>query len=100
MQGLPRWDITSLIIQLISGGGTVGTYTKDAGGLGPHGNTIGGSIGGQLLHALLGLGSAAAASGPRCRLDRLGLRARSGRHRRINSMPCGACRLSKMSGNI
>lgn len=63
-------DITSLIIQLISGalgGNAVGTYTKDTGGLGPLGNTIagalGGGLGGQILHSLLGLGGTAAASG-------------------------------------
>jgi len=62
-------DIASLIIQLISGalgGNAAGSYTKDT-GLSPLGNTIagalGGGIGGQLLHALLGVGGTAAASG-------------------------------------
>ncbi|WP_424956498.1 hypothetical protein [Hyphomicrobium sp. 1Nfss2.1] len=62
-------DISSLIIQLISGalgGNAAGAYTKDT-GLSPIGNTIagalGGGIGGQILSALLGLGGTAAASG-------------------------------------
>ena len=61
-------DITSLIIQLISGavGGNAANSAKDN-GLGPLGNTIagalGGGVGGQILNAVLGLGGAAAASG-------------------------------------
>ncbi|HWK38263.1 MAG TPA: hypothetical protein VNR88_05045 [Hyphomicrobium sp.] len=62
-------DISSLVIQLISGaigGNAAATYTKDT-GLGTLGNTIagalGGGLGGQVLHALLGLGGTAAASG-------------------------------------
>lgn len=62
-------DISSLLIQLISGaigGNAAGAYNKDA-GLGPLGNTIagalGGGIGGQILSTLLGLGGTAAASG-------------------------------------
>jgi uncharacterized membrane protein YeaQ/YmgE (transglycosylase-associated protein family) len=62
-------DITSLLIQLVSGalgGNAAGTYTKDT-GLGTVGNTIagalGGGIGGQILSAMLGLGGTAAASG-------------------------------------
>jgi hypothetical protein len=62
-------DITSLIIQVISGalgGNAASSVTKDT-GLGPLGNTIagalGGGVGGQILNSLLGLGGAAAASG-------------------------------------
>jgi hypothetical protein len=62
-------DITSLIIQLISGalgGNAAGSVTKDT-GLGPLGNTIagalGGGVGGQILNSILGIGGAAAASG-------------------------------------
>jgi len=61
-------DITSLIIQLISGavGGNAANSAKDT-GLGPLGNTIagalGGGVGGQILNAVLGLGGTAAASG-------------------------------------
>lgn len=61
-------DITSLIIQLISGalGGNAANSAKDT-GLGPVGNTIagalGGGVGGQILNAVLGLGGTAAASG-------------------------------------
>ncbi len=62
-------DITSLIIQLISGaagGNAAGAYSKDT-GLSPLGNTIagalGGGIGGQILSALLGVGGAAATGG-------------------------------------
>jgi len=62
-------DISSLIIQLISGaigGNAAGACSKDT-GLGQVGNTIagalGGGIGGQILSALLGLGGTAAASG-------------------------------------
>lgn len=62
-------DISTLLIQLVSGalgGNAAGAYNKDA-SLGPIGNTIagavGGGVGGQLLHALLGIGGTAAASG-------------------------------------
>jgi hypothetical protein len=62
-------DVTSLIIQLISGaigGNAAGSVAKDT-GLGPLGNTIagalGGGVGGQILNSLLGLGGAAATSG-------------------------------------
>lgn len=62
-------DITSLIIQLVSGalgGNAASTYAKDT-GLGTVGNTIagalGGGVGGQILNAVLGLGGAAATSG-------------------------------------
>lgn len=62
-------DITSLIIQLISGalgGNAAGAVNKDT-GLGTLGNTIagalGGGVGGQILSSLLGLGGTAAASG-------------------------------------
>jgi hypothetical protein len=62
-------DITSLIIQLISGalgGNAAGSVTKDT-GLGTLGNTIagalGGGVGGQILNSLLGIGGAAATSG-------------------------------------
>jgi len=62
-------DVTSLIIQLISGaigGNAVGAASKDI-SLGPLGNTIvgalGGGIGGQILNSVLGLGGAAVASG-------------------------------------
>lgn len=62
-------DISTLLIQLVSGalgGNAAGAYTKET-GLGPIGNTIagavGGGVGGQLLHALLGIGGTAAASG-------------------------------------
>lgn len=61
-------DVTSLIIQLISGaiGGNAANATKDT-GLGTLGNTIagalGGGVGGQILSSVLGLGGAAATSG-------------------------------------
>ncbi len=62
-------DITSLIIQLISGalgGNAAGAVSKE-GDLGTLGNTIagalGGGIGGQILSSLLGIGGTAAASG-------------------------------------
>jgi uncharacterized membrane protein YeaQ/YmgE (transglycosylase-associated protein family) len=62
-------DVTSLIIQVISGalgGNAASSVTKDT-GLGTLGNTIagalGGGVGGQILNSLLGLGGAAAASG-------------------------------------
>lgn len=62
-------DISSLIIQLISGalgGNAAGAMGKDT-GLSPLGNTIagalGGGVGGQILHALMGASGAAAASG-------------------------------------
>jgi hypothetical protein len=62
-------DITTLLIQLVSGalgGNAAGTYAKDT-TLGPVGNSIagavGGGIGGQILTSLLGLGGTAAASG-------------------------------------
>jgi hypothetical protein len=62
-------DITSLLIQLVSGalgGNAAGAVNKDT-GLSPMGNTIagalGGGIGGQILTALLGVGGAAATSG-------------------------------------
>jgi len=59
-------DVTSLIIQLISGaigGNAAGAVSKDI-SLGPLGNTIagalGGGVGGQILNSVLGLGGAAA----------------------------------------
>lgn len=62
-------DLTSLMIQLISGaigGNAAGAASKDM-SLGPVGNTIagalGGGVGGQILNSVLGLGGAAAASG-------------------------------------
>jgi hypothetical protein len=62
-------DLTSLIIQVISGaigGNAAGAAAKDM-SLGPLGNTIagalGGGVGGQILTSVLGLGGAAAASG-------------------------------------
>lgn len=62
-------DITSLIIQLISGalgGNAAGAVSKES-DLGTLGNTIagalGGGIGGQILSSLLGIGGTAAASG-------------------------------------
>lgn len=62
-------DITSLIIQLISGalgGSAAGAVSKES-DLGTLGNTIagalGGGIGGQILSSLLGIGGTAAASG-------------------------------------
>lgn len=61
-------DLTSLIIQVISGaiGGNAAGAAKDT-GLGTLGNTIagalGGGAGGQLLSSVLGLGTAAATSG-------------------------------------
>jgi len=62
-------DISSLIIQLISGalgGNAAGSYAKDT-GMSALGNTIagaiGGGVGGQILQALLGFGGTAAASG-------------------------------------
>jgi hypothetical protein len=67
--GLLQMDISSLLIQLVSGalgGNAAGAYSKDT-GLSPIGNTIvgalGGGVGGQILSALLGLGGTAAASG-------------------------------------
>ncbi len=62
-------DISSLIIQLVSGalGGNAAGSMNKVTDLGPVGNTItgalGGGLGGQLLHALLGVGGAAATSG-------------------------------------
>ena len=62
-------DLSSLIIQLISGaigGNAAGALAKDT-SLGTLGNSIvgalGGGVGGQILNSLLGLGGAAAASG-------------------------------------
>ena len=62
-------DVTSLIIQLISGaigGNAAGAASKDI-SLGPLRNTIvgalGGGVGGQILNSVLSLGGAAAASG-------------------------------------
>ena len=62
-------DITSLLIQLVSGalgGNAAGAVNKDT-GLSPIGNTIagalGGGLGGQILHSLFGVGAATAASG-------------------------------------
>jgi hypothetical protein len=62
-------DIASLLIQLASGalgGNAAGAYAKDT-GMSTAGNTIagalGGGIGGQSIHALLGVGGTAAASG-------------------------------------
>jgi uncharacterized membrane protein YeaQ/YmgE (transglycosylase-associated protein family) len=62
-------DVTSLIIQLVSGaigGNAAGAVSKDT-SLGAVGNTIagalGGGVGGQILNSLLGLGGAAATSG-------------------------------------
>jgi hypothetical protein len=62
-------DIASLLIQLASGalgGNAAGAYAKDT-GMSTAGNTIagalGGGIGGQIIHALLGVGGTAAASG-------------------------------------
>jgi len=61
-------DITSLIIQLISGaiGGNVAGAAMNKQGLGPVGNSIagilGGGLGGQIL-AALGIGGAAASTG-------------------------------------
>jgi hypothetical protein len=62
-------NLTTLIIQLIAGalgGHGVGTLSKDT-SLGPLGNTIAGALGGgvlgQIVSALLGVGSTAAASG-------------------------------------
>jgi hypothetical protein len=62
-------DITSLLIQLVSGalGGNAASAVNKDTGLSPIGNTIagalGGGIGGQILSALLGIGGTAAASG-------------------------------------
>ena len=62
-------DITTLIIQLISGaiGGNAAGAVNKEGGLGTLGNTIagalGGGVGGQILSSILGLGGAAATSG-------------------------------------
>lgn len=62
-------DITSLIIQLISGalGGNAASAVSKESDLGTLGNTIagalGGGIGGQILSSLLGIGGTAAASG-------------------------------------
>jgi hypothetical protein len=62
-------DITSLIVQLISGalGGNAAGAMNKTSGLSPLANTIagalGGGIGGQILHSLLGVGAATAASG-------------------------------------
>jgi hypothetical protein len=67
--GDSKMDVTSLIIQLISGaigGNAAGAASKDI-SLGPLGNTIvgalGGGVGGQILNTVLGLGGAAAVSG-------------------------------------
>src|SRR5262249_26722665 len=62
-------NLTALIVQLIAGalgGNAAGNISKDV-NLGPLGNSIagaiGGGLGGQVLNAVLGLGTAAAASG-------------------------------------
>lgn len=62
-------DVTSLIIQIISGalgGNAVGAMSRGS-GLGALGNTIagalGGGVGGQVLSTVLGLGGTAATSG-------------------------------------
>lgn len=62
-------DITSLIVQLISGavGGNIGGALLKQYSLGTVGNSIagivGGGIGGQIISALMGGGGAAATSG-------------------------------------
>jgi hypothetical protein len=62
-------DLTALVVQLIAGalgGNAAGNFSKDL-NLGLIGNTIAGALGGgafgQVLNAVLGIGSTAAASG-------------------------------------